>query len=69
MSEELEKEGWIKRTTIDEPRLSEIVLEYESLGYEVHLEPVKLEDLGEVCKKCYLSQIDKLKTIYIRKSK
>ena len=45
MSEELEKEGWIKRTTIDEPRLSEIILEYQSLGYEVHLEPVKLEDL------------------------
>ena len=47
MSEELEKEGWIKRTTIDEPRLSEIILEYESLGYEVRLEPVKLEDLDE----------------------
>ena len=69
MSEELKKEGWIKRTTIDEPRLSEIVSEYESLGYEVHLEPVKLEDLGEECKRCYLSQIDKLKTVYLRKSK
>ncbi len=69
MSEELEKEGWIKRTTIDEPRLSEIILEYESLGYEVHLEPVKLEDLGEECKRCYLSQIGKLKTVYVRKSK
>ena len=50
MSEELEKEGWIKRTTIDEPRLSEIIEEYESLGYEVHLEPVKLEDLDKECK-------------------
>ena len=68
MSEELEKEGWIKRTTIDEPRLSEIISEYESLGYEVHLEPVKLEDLGEECKRCYLSQIDKLKTVYVRKT-
>jgi hypothetical protein len=69
MSEELEKEGWIKRTTIGEPRLSEIIFEYESLGYEVHLEPVELEDLGEECKSCYLSQIDKLKTLYVRKSK
>jgi hypothetical protein len=69
MSEELEKEGWIKRTTIDEPRLSEIVSEYKSLGYEVHLEPVKLEDLGEDCKRCYRSQIDKLKTVYVRKNK
>ena len=63
------KEGWIKHTTMDEPRLSEIILEYESLGYEVHLEPVKLEDLGEECKKCYQSQIDKLKNVYVRKSK
>ena len=31
MSEELENEGWVIRTTIDEPRLSEIILEYESL--------------------------------------
>ena len=68
MSEELEKEGWIKRTTIDEPRLSEIILEYESLGYEVHLEPVKLEDLEKECKRCYQSQIDKLKTVYVRKT-
>ena len=68
MSEDLEKEGWIKRTTIDEPRLSEIILEYESLGYEVHLEPVKLEDLEKECKRCYQSQIDKLKTVYVRKT-
>ena len=68
MPEQLEKDGWIKRTTIDEPRLSEIILEYESLGYEVHLEPVKLEDLCEECKRCYQSQIDKLKTVYVRKT-
>jgi hypothetical protein len=69
MSKELEKEGWLKRTTIDEPRLSEIVSEYKSLGYEVHLEPVKLEDFDEKCKSCFVSQIDKLKTVYIRKRK
>ena len=69
MSEELEKEGWIKRNTIDEPRLSELISEYEELGFDVHLEPVKLEDLNEECKSCYLSQIDKLKTIYVRRSK
>jgi hypothetical protein len=69
MSEELEKEGWIRRTTIDGPRLSEIVSEYKSLGYEVHLEPIKPEDFDEQCKSCYISQIDKLKTVYIRKRK
>ena len=69
MSEELEKEGWVKRTTIDEPRLSEIVEEYESLGFDVHLEPVKVEDLDEECRRCYQNQIDKIRTVYVRKRK
>ena len=69
MSEELEKEGWIKRTTIDEPRLSEIVEEYESLGFDVHLEPVKVEDLDEECRRCYQNQINKIRTVYVRKRK
>ncbi len=69
MSEEPEKEGWIKRTTIDEPRLSEIVEEYESLGFEVCLETPKLEDLDEDCRKCYGEKIGKLKPVYVRKRK
>ena len=47
ISEELEKEDLVKSTTNDEPRLSEIVKEYKTLGYDVHLEPVKLWDLDE----------------------
>ncbi len=69
MSEELEKEGWVKRTTIDEPRLSEIVEEYESLGFDVHLEPVTVEALDEECRRCYQNQIDKIRTVYVRKRK
>lgn len=69
MSEELKKQGWLKRTTIDEPRLSEIIEEYKSLGYEVRLEAVKLEDLDEECRKCYENQIDQLRTVYVRKKK
>ena len=67
MPNELEKQGWVKRTTIDEPRLSEIIEEYEFLGFEVHLEPIKLEDLDEECRTCYQNQLDKLKTVYTRK--
>ncbi len=69
MSEELEKEGWVKRTTIDEPRLSEITELYKSLGYEVRVEPVKVEDLDEGCRRCYQNQIDKIRTVYVRKRK
>ena len=69
MSEELEKEGWVKRTTIDEPRLSEITELYKSLGYEVRVEPVKLDELDEECRRCYQNQIDKIRTVYVRKRK
>lgn len=65
----LEKEEWVKQTTIGEPRLSEIVGLYESLGYEVRLEPVKLDELDEECRKCYESEVDKVKTVYVRKKK
>jgi len=67
--EELKERGWIKQTTIGEPRLSEIVELYKSLGYEVRLEPVKLDELDEECRKCYELDGDKVKTVYIRKKK
>jgi hypothetical protein len=67
MSEKLEKKGWIKRTTIGEPRLSEIVELYISLGYQVRVEPLKLGDLDEECRRCYQNEADELKTVYIRK--
>jgi hypothetical protein len=65
----MEKEGWIKQTTIGEPRLSEIVELYKSLGYEVRLEPVKLDELDEECRKCYEGEIDEVKTVYVKKKK
>ena len=66
---ELEKGGWVKQTTIGEPRLSEIVELYKSLGYEVHLEPVRLGELDEECRRCYEGEIDEVKTVYVRKRK
>jgi len=66
-AKELAKEGWVKQTTIGEPRLSEIVELYKSLGYEVRLEPVKLDELDEECRRCYESEVDRVKTVYVRK--
>jgi len=31
----LEEEGWLRRSILDEPRLSEVLETYRSLGYEV----------------------------------
>ena len=68
-NERLEKQGWKKMTTIDEPRLSEIAAEYKEIGLEVHLEPVVEGELDEECRKCYEGSIDELKTVWTRKKK
>ncbi len=64
--EELEKEGWVRQFTADEPRLSEAVELYESLGLEVHLEPVTLDESAEECQICFEEDVDRYKTIYTR---
>jgi len=66
----LERQGWIRRFVADEPRLSEAVELYKSLGYEVRLEPAAFDEMSEECKKCLLYQdCGKYKTIYIRPKK
>jgi hypothetical protein len=62
--EELKKEGWEKRFTIDEPRLSEMVEQYKELGFEVLLEPVDLS--SEECTSCIAAFPERYKTIYTR---
>lgn len=42
--EELVSQGWEKRFVASEPRLSEAVELYESIGFEVLLEPLFSED-------------------------
>jgi hypothetical protein len=39
------------------------------LGYEVRLEPVKLSELDEECRRCYEGEEDKVKTVYVKKKK
>jgi hypothetical protein len=58
--------GWTRRTTIDEPRLSELVELYEELGFEVRLQPVSPEELGDQCNECMLEEPDRFRTIYTR---
>lgn len=65
--EEIRKDGWIKQNTIDEPRLSELVEIYESLGFEVRLEPVTEDEMK--CLKCFKAHLDRYKTIYTKPKK
>lgn len=62
--EELRKEGWEKRFTMDEPRLSEAAEQYQELGFEVLLEPV--DTSSEECTACITAFHDRYKTIYTR---
>jgi len=64
----LKREGWTRCFTADEPRLSEAVELYESLGYEVRLEPASFDEASEECKICLLADCSKYKTIYTQKS-
>lgn len=63
--EQLAAEGWEKKITYDEPRLSEIVEMYREIGYDVHLEPFIAED-SPGCAECMKESPDKYQTIYIR---
>jgi hypothetical protein len=55
--DELVRAGWLRRFVGGPPRLQEFVTLYESLGYEVHLEPQPADELGEECGDCILALV------------
>jgi signal recognition particle subunit SEC65 len=64
-------EDWKRRMVASEPRLSEIVEMYESLGYEVKLEPLDPNDPGwdeEACTLCLDDPVESERTrvVYTR---
>ena len=63
---ELDKEGWTRQFTADEPRLSEAVELYKSLGFEVHLEPVVPDGNSAECTACLEVMCSRYKIIYTR---
>lgn len=69
---DLLSEGWIKQTTIGEPRLSEIVETYRRLGYEVYVVEHREEAGGSGCNTCYTAGAEMGQVygdVYIRKGK
>lgn len=80
-ADRLAKEGWVLRTTIGEPRLSEVVENYRAMGFEVHVEHFgttsadkKADDGEESCTTCFDSA-DKTNpsqawgSVYVRQGK
>ncbi len=62
---QLAAEGWRKRSSYEEPRLSEIVAMYEEIGLEVRIEPFNpLETPG--CSQCMKRNARRYRTVYTR---
>ena len=63
--EKLISQGWEKKATYDDPRLTEMVDMYQEIGLEVHLEPFYAEN-EDGCTGCLQQFPDQFKTIYTR---
>ena len=63
-----EKEGWVKKFTIEEHRVDEYKELYESLGQEVKVELVVPSEI-EGCAECFKADCEKYRTIYTRSKK
>ena len=63
---DLAREGWTRRFVAAPPRLQEAASLYESLGYEVHLEPITREELQAECEDCHLAA-QLFRVIYTRR--
>jgi hypothetical protein len=64
----LVKDGWVRQTTIGEPRLSEIVQNYRAMGFDVHVEEFKSQ--GDGCNTCFDAGQElgfSYGTVYVRK--
>ena len=62
------RDGWVRQTTIGEPRLSEIVHNYKAMGFEVLVEEFKTD--GEGCNTCFDAGQEMgfmYGTVYVRK--
>ncbi|OGO39667.1 MAG: hypothetical protein A2Z04_02375 [Chloroflexi bacterium RBG_16_57_9] len=66
---ELTAQGWTKRFTLPTMRLNEFVQVYDSLGFEVLLEPVVPDLTREDCASCQILDCLLLKTVYTRPGK
>ena len=64
--EKLIRSGWQKQGIYDEPRLSEVVQIFDEIGFDVKLEPTRLDEMSG-CTDCLKSNILQYKTVYTKK--
>ncbi len=61
----LRGKDWERGFTVEELRVNEYVELYESIGYEVRVEPATPNEVEE-CQVCLKADFDNLRTIYIK---
>ncbi len=64
----LRGKDWERGFTVEENRVAEYVELYESIGYEVRVEPA-IPDEQEECQTCFKTDFDNLRTIFIKRTK
>ena len=57
---------WERGFTVEERRVNEYVELYESIGYEVRVEPATPNEVEE-CQVCFKADFNNLRTIYIKR--
>lgn len=57
---------WERGFTVEEGRVKEYVELYESIGYEVRVEPATPNEVEE-CQVCFKADFNNLRTIYIKR--
>ena len=62
----LAAQGWERRFMADGQRAREAMELYRSLGFDVHAEPVRPEDVADDCGDCRLLMALRFTTIYTR---
>lgn len=63
---ELLAQGWTRRFVGGPPRLQEMIALYESLGFEVWLEPQELDEFRDECEDCLLA-LALFRVVYTRR--
>jgi hypothetical protein len=61
--------GWERRFIGDARQVKEAVELYSQLGFEVHTEPVKVEEMDDDCEGCQVVVLLQFQTIYTRKKR
>lgn len=61
----LEEQGWQWRCNVDRAKLAEVVGLYEDLGFDVRVQPVRVDCLSVACNACQ-GELAVSKAVYVR---